>query len=545
MRLTNTVIGLLTAAIVIYRIFGFDDSAPPKLVVYIVVDQMREDTIDRFGDLFSGGFRYLMDNGVYFSETRHAQAYTVTLAAHFSLATGVHPGREGLTGNYVYDRVANQMFYPVTDTLSKIISSELKPMSYRNINKPTIGDILKETDNQSKVFSVAGKDRTAVLMGGKHPDGVFWTNGGAEYVTSSYYMDSYPDWLIEFNKSRPLHKYFGTVWERLIPDEKLYLERCREDEYPPEATFSWDDSTTFPHKIPSYSEGEEPNYDLFWDFPWVDHVTIDLSELIIKEEQLGRDRHPDMLMVGISMTDGVGHRFGPFSQESMDLFLRLDIKLGEFFDFIDREVGLENTLIVLTSDHGSAPMPEHSTAQGHTAGRFGKRYRIMKSVINTRLAEKWGEGEYIEKIANGSLFYDLDLLVEKGLNQEELNRVVIPQLLEEEWVEKVYTREQLSSDEPLDYDGQLLKNQFHPKWSGDLFLINKEYYVLRSSVGTTHGTPYDYDTHVPLFFSGNNFDNRVIQDSIETVDIAPTIAEILGIFFNGVDGRVLELGESN
>ena len=173
MKLTKAIVVIFTIAIIIYRIFGFDDSASPKLVVYIVVDQMREDTMDRLGDLFTGGFKYLMDNGVYFSETRHAQAYTATLSAHFSLATGVHPGREGLTGNYVYDREANQMFYPVTDTLSRILSSELEPMSYRNIKKPTIGDILKETDNQSKVFSVAGKDRTAVLMGGKHPDGVF------------------------------------------------------------------------------------------------------------------------------------------------------------------------------------------------------------------------------------------------------------------------------------------------------------------------------------------------------------------------------------
>jgi len=269
-------------------------------------------------------------------------------------------------------------------------------------------------------------------------------------------------------------------------------------------------------------------------------VTIDLSELIIKEEQLGRDRHPDMLMVGISMTDGVGHRFGPFSQESMDLFLRLDMKLGEFFDFIDKEVGLENTLIVLTSDHGSAPMPEHSTAQGHTAGRFGKRYRIMKSVINTRLAEKWGEGEYIEKIANGSLFYDFDILAEKKVNLRDLNQDVIPILLEEEWVEKVYTREQLSSDEPLDYDGQLLKNQFHPKWSGDLFLINKEYYVLRSSVGTTHGTPYDYDTHVPIIFSHSNIRSKKVERNVATVDVAPTIARLVRAEIpTEVNGQVL------
>ena len=173
MKLTKAIVVIFTIAIIIYRIFGFDDSAPPKLVVYIVVDQMREDTMDRLGDLFTGGFKYLMDNGVYFSETRHAQAYTVTLSAHFSLATGVHPGREGLTGNYVYDRDANQMFYPITDTLSTMLSGEFEPMSYRNIKKLTVGDRLKETENQSKVFSVAGKDRTAVLMGGKHPDGVF------------------------------------------------------------------------------------------------------------------------------------------------------------------------------------------------------------------------------------------------------------------------------------------------------------------------------------------------------------------------------------
>ncbi len=545
MKLTKALVAILTAAIVIYRIFWFDDSVPPKLVVYIVVDQMREDTMDRLGDLFTGGFRYLIDNGVYFSEARHAHAYTSTLPAHFSLATGVYPGREGLTGNYVYDREANKMFYPVTDTLSRILSGTSEPMSYRNIKVLTLGDRLKEADSQSRVFSVAGKDRAAIFLGGKHPDSVFWLNGGPEYMTSSYYMSTYPDWLAKFNSGRPVDKYFGTAWERLIPDEKLYIELSRKDEFPPEASPYRDDPTTFPHRLPSYLDGEEPNYDAFWDFPWVDHVTVNLAKRVVEKERLGRDRHTDLLFIGISMSDGVGHRYGPFSQEVMDLFLRLDKRLGEFFDFIDRKIGLKNTLIIFTADHGSAPMPEHSAAQGKEAERFGKRYNKMRSLINSRLSEKFGKEEYVEKIANGSLFYDLDVLLEKGLQQKDLDQVVIPMLLEEEWIKKVYTREQLAGDDPLDYDGRLLRNQFHLRWSGDLFPVIKEYYVWREPVGTSHGTPHDYDTHVPLFFAGYSIEQGIMKDSVETVDIAPTIGDILGVALPGTDGKILDFRETN
>lgn len=544
MKPSKTIISILTILIVLYRIFWFDDDAPPKLVVYIVIDQMREDTIDRFGNLFTGGFRYLRDHGVYFSETRHAHAYTSTLPAHFSLSTGVYPSREGLTGNYIYDRETNKMFYPIFDSLATILSGESEPMSYRNFRILTLGDRLKKADSRSKIFSIAGKDRAAIFLGGKHPDGVFWINGGPEYVTSSYYMRTYPDWLVKFNSKRPLDKYFGTNWVRMIPDEKLYLKFSREDRFPSEASNSWNDPTNFPHHLPSFDTGEEPNYDIFWDFPWVDHVTIDLAELIIEEEKLGRDKHPDILLIGISMSDGVGHRFGPFSQEVMDLFLRLDKRLGEFFNNIDATIGLENTLLVLTSDHGSAPMPEYVTSQGSNAGRFGKRYKTMKSLINSRLAEIWGAGNYIEKIANANLFYDLDLLAKKKVDQKDLDQVVIPMLLNEEWVKKVYTREQLAGTDSLDYEGQLLRNQFHPRWSGDLFPVISEYYVWRDPVGTSHGTPYDYDTHVPLYFAGHSLAPEVISDSVETVDIAPTIADYLGLTLPRADGSALDLGKS-
>ena len=505
----------------------------PKLVLFIVVDMMREDTFDRLGDLFTGGFRYLQENGIYFSEARHGIAYAATGPGHFVLGSGRHPSASGIVANFWYDRSAKKLAYCVADPDTKLLgngkSTEGRGVSYRHVNSDALGDWLKSANYQSKVFSVAGKDRSAILLGGKNPDGAYWFNfNRGEFISVDYYGAALPAWLNEFNRQRYPAGYFGTEWNRLLPDEAIYLKYSREDDFTPERDKSGR-GTTFPHRLPKPKWFTKPEYNQLWDFPWLDEVTLKLARTIVEKEDLGADGALDLLYVGLSINDGVGHRYGPFSQEQMDGFLRIDGWLGEFFELIDQRVGLDNTLIVLTSDHGATMMPEMAQDRGLDAGRFRKRLKNFVADFNAALSQKWGKGEYIEAVAGSAIYYNYDLLNRKEISLQEMDRLLLPLLRDEVWFGKVYTRTQLSGDEALDRAGIFWRNNFHAENSGNLFVVPKQNYIHMDSTGTTHGTPHDDDTHVPLIIAGAGIEGSVRQDSVWTVDIAPTVAAYLGI----------------
>jgi len=521
-----------------------------KLVVFIVVDMMREDTFDRLGDLFSGGFKYLQESGTYFSEARHGIAYTVTGPGHFILGSGRNPSASGIVGNFWYDRSAKEQVYCVTDPETKLVgngkSPEGRKVSYRYVNSDALGDWVKSANGQSKVFAVAGKDRSAILLGGKNPDGVYWFNfDQGEFISSDYYGAALPAWLNEFNRQRHPAAYFGTEWNRLLADEAVYLKHSREDDFAPERDKNGGGDTTFPHRLPKAKEFIKPDYNQLWSFPWLDEVTLNLARTIVEEEELGMDEAPDILCVGLSINDGVGHRYGPFSQEQMDGFLRMDGWLGEFFDAIDHRVGLDNTLIVLTADHGATMMPEMAQDRGLDAGRFRKQYKNFVADFNAALSRKWGDGDYIEAVAGSAIYYNYDLLKQKGISLQEMDSSLLPLLRDQVWLGKVYSRAQLAGDEALDQAGLFWRNNFHSENSGDLFLVPTENYIHMDSTGTTHGTAHDCDTHIPLIIAGSGIKKTMRQDPVWTVDVAPTVAAYLGISTpDDLDGSDLGLRSS-
>ncbi|MFQ6615546.1 MAG: alkaline phosphatase family protein [Fidelibacterota bacterium] len=515
--------------------------AVPRMVLYLVVDQMRDDFLDRFDPLFEGGFRYLLDNGIRFTHTFHDHAYTATAPGIFAVASGVHPGRGTIIANDYYDREKGDMMYCVADDQARVLSGKSRPVSYRNVPFTALGDWMKSSDPSSKVFAVSSKDRAAVLLGGRRPDGVYWLDSNTgEYVTSDYYVDRYPDWLQAFRAARPIDAYVGLTWTRLLSDERVYLEYSREDPFPPEASGS--KNAEFPHRFPE-TAGEDPiHFWALWESPWLDAFTFDLARVILENEPLGKDAVPDLLAISPSVTDGVGHRYGPFSQEVMDTFLRLDRLIGELITFLDQTVGMENVLVVLTSDHGAAMMPEYAERLGLEAGRLGKRMSQVLEELEGHLRKRWGPGTYIENYSNGTLTYEMETLAEKGLSREAMDRAVTNLLMENPWILKVVSRTDLMSGRELDPIGELWRHQFHPELSGDLFVSFKENYVWRDPVGTGHGTVHDYDRQVPLVFSGPGLKSGVIGDTVRTVDVAPTIAHLLGIPIpENLDGKVLDV----
>ncbi len=226
----------------------------------------------------------------------------------------------------------------------------------------------------------------------------------------------------------------------------------------------------------------------------------------------------------------------------MDYFLRLDFMLEKFFKFLNNQIGMENVLIVLTSDHGTAMMPEYAVEMGLNAERFGREMGTLETEIESFCESRWGTGDYIERISNSSIYNNLKTLREKGIGEIEFNSDIKSFLTEFQWISKVYSKHDLMDDSALDYEGQLWQNQFHLERSGDLMLVFKEHYVYRYPYGTGHGTPYGYDTHVPLIFLGKYMDGRKYNEYVETVDIAPTIAKRLNLYIpDNVDGKAIPL----
>jgi predicted AlkP superfamily pyrophosphatase or phosphodiesterase len=527
--------------------FGtFLNTAPntqPKLVVVISVDQMREDFFDRFGDLFTGGLKYLLEEGVYFSEAFHDHAVSVTGPGHFSIGSGRYPGPVGILSNDWYDRQTGSYNYCVQDNEATGLGTDYQNISYRNINATALGDWIKHKTPNSKVYSISSKDRSAVFMGGKNPTGVFWLdNRTGQYITTDYYMKRYPRWLKKFNRSKPLDKYFGTEWKRSINDLSQYDMRCRKDNYPGEEMSKKFNGRTFPHTLQKPDKGREPIYEDLWNFPFLDEVLLDLAKVIIDKESLGEDSSTDLLNIGLSMSDAVGHSFGPHSQEVMEMFVMLDAYLEEFFNFLDRNIGMEHVLVALTSDHGSGYLPEYAKELGLGGGRYGNNWKKELLELNRELSREFGEGSYIEAFSAGAIFYSHHLMRAKGLSRKDIDSVVIPYIEKLDMVDGVIIRSKLESGDNLTDLERLYKNSFHQDKSGDLHVIPKPHWISKTSSGASHGSPYEWDRHVPMVFAGCNLKPALVEEKVRTVDFAPTIGRLLNLEIPGdVDGKPLNL----
>ncbi len=522
---------------------GGEADPPPRLVVVLSVDQMRADFLDRFGDLFTGGLKYLIEEGVVFANAHHEHAITSTGPAHFVIGSGRHPGPAGIIGNSWYDRTSKKSVYCVEDRQATTLDSDLRSVSYRNVGATALGDWLKGASPSSKVYSISVKDRSAVLMGGKNPNGVFWFDSNTgRFITSDYYMGRYPEWLNRFHASRPLDKYFGRSWERSL-DVAEYDRRCRPDDYAGEDRSRTTPDRTFPHLLAKAKAGESPQYGELWNFPFLDEALLYLATAIIDHERLGGDDSPDIINIGLSMADGVGHRYGPFSHEVMEMFLSLDSYLGAFFRYLDIKVGLEHVLIALTADHGAGYLPEYAQELGLGGGRYGGEAKKLLERLNRVLFDRFGAEKIVETASAGALFYDLHLLHEKGLQASDIDRVISPILKESEWIEDVIPSAVLESNQALTPLEERYRNIHHPTSSGDLYYMPKRHWISKSPYGASHGTPYDWDSHVPMVFAGNRIQGNTVSKRIMTIDLAPTLAARLGLEIpSNVDGKPLELG---
>ena len=476
----------------------------PKLVVAIAVDQFRYDYLTRFRKEYTAGFDRLLTKGAVFTMARYEQFPTVTAIGHSTFMSGATPSISGIVGNDWYDRDSGKQVTSVADENVKILGGAGEGgASPRRLLVSTLGDEMRTADAQARVIGVSLKDRSAILPAGHMANGAFWFDGkSGNFVSSSFYFPDLPGWVKDFNASHPADKYAGSDWmgHKFGSGEQLYA------------------------KVPAS--------------PWGNELIEAFAERAIQSEQLGQRAATDLLTVSFSSNDYIGHELGPDSPEVRDISIRTDRMLGKLFGFLEQKVGMQNVLIVLTADHGVAPLPEPSVQRKMPGGRMPPG--IVQSTVQSALTQKYGAGKWISSPSEHSLYLNWDLIREKKLDRAEVDRVAADSLQSLPHIFRVYTRERLMNGGTLeDHVGRLVMNGFYVRRGADVYVLLEPYWLF-SQKGTTHGTTFNYDTHVPVMFMGPGIKAGRYNQSIAINDIAPTLAVLLGVEMpSGSVGRVL------
>ena len=512
--------------------------AKPKLVIGLVVDQMRYDFLYRYSDKYTtGGFKRLLKEGYSCENTHISYSPSYTACGHSGIYTGSVPAVHGITGNNWFDLKENKMVYCTEDTAEKTVGSTSKAgmMSPKRLLTTTVTDELRLATNfKSKVIGIAIKDRGSILPGGHTANAAyFYDPSCGNWITSSYYMNDLPVWVKQFNDKRLPEKYLADNWATLQPVEK-YAESTDDDE-PFEGTFETETKPVFVHKV---GEVVKPAYKILAATPYGNSFTLKFAESAIQNEHLGGNTVPDFLTVSMSSTDYIGHRFGPNSVEVEDCYLRLDKDLSEFFTFLDEHVGAGNYVLFLTADHGAAHVPDFSKQHKIPAGVFPID-TVMKQ-LSAKLKLQYGEDEWILSTENMQLSLNNKLLAEKKVDRSEFKKTICSFITDFEGVSKVLDLENLNNELEEPSLKAAIANGYYPKRSGELYLMFEPAWFEGMAKGTTHGTVYPYDTHIPLVWMGWKVKPGENHSDIHMADIAPTVASMLHIQEpNGNVGKVI------
>lgn len=521
----------------------------PRLVVLLMVDQMRADYLTRFADLYTGGFARLRERGALFEEAHLQHALTFTAPGHASASTATHPSRHGIVENEWYDRKASRIAYAADDRDARIIASGARPgsaagRSPTQLMRPAIGDWLKEQVPKAKVFSVAFKDRSSVMLGGQHPDRAFWFDASAGgYVSSSWYGESLPAWVADFNAGSAVYLRFAEGWQRLREAEVYARSGVDKDEFEADGVH-----TELPHAFDDGSPEAREQFlkELQWT-PFGDELTLAFAQRLLREERLGVDDHPDILLVSCSSADYIGHRYGPMSHEVQDYYLRLDGYLDVFLRALDAQVGPDNYVLALTADHGAIPIPEQLARSGRTEARRVAMPEYSDHITRAvgAVATKLGlPPEVLLGVGEDGVWLDDAAASRKGVSPATLRAAVAEQLQALDFVAEAFTAEALSGPSSPGASPYLERYQrsYYAGRSPDVVLRFQEWTLAGTSFtrGTSHGSPYRYDTHVPVLFYGGPVVPKTLAEPVGTVDVAPTLAELLQISPPAqIDGRSL------
>jgi predicted AlkP superfamily pyrophosphatase or phosphodiesterase len=523
-------------------VLGFSESLAPRLVLQITVDGLRGDLLNRYQHNFGeGGFRYLLDNGVVYTNAHYQHANTETIVGHATLATGAHPEVHGLVGNVWFDSKSGELAYNIEDPDHPLLptretvqeGTQVDPAQKQSRTQgrspvallvPTFSDVLDVAQaGQAKVFSISGKDRSAVAMAG-HVGKAFWysTNTG-DFQTSTYYHDDYPDWVRDWNDKRRAEMLSGQSWELLLEqDQYLFGDQ---DDRPYEVDLKGY-GRTFPHP---FGEAGDPLFATrVLVSPQGDRLLMDFAKNLMDAESLGQSKTTDYLGISFSGVDAVNHFFGPSSLENEDLILQLDRTLAELFEYVEKTVGLGDTLIVLSADHGMAEMPEYATEIGYPAGRLTND--DVCEIANSLGREMFDIDGICKTFFRPSLYLDHAVVKESGLDESDVAVQLADALSREPGIGLAKATVDLLSGEHTGIARQMKRNT-HPERSGDIYVAQSPYWFMfdAGAVAAMHGSPWRYDTHVPIIFVGENIEAVEVSRLVKPADVAPTLSSLLGI----------------
>ena len=523
--------------------------ARPRLILQITIDALRGDLPQRYAHVLGdGGFRYLMDKGINYTNAHYQHANTETIVGHASLATGSVPAAHGMVGNVWFDREQGRLVYNIEDAHYRLLTAgadvdrktEIDPTqkaakvdgrSPAAIQASTFSDELAVHFNgRSKIFAVSVKDRGAVSMAG-HAGKAFWfSKSSGEFVTSTYYDEQYTDWVNAWNARKPAQAYAGKSWKLLLPSSKYLFGDADDREY--ETDFPGF-GRTFPH---NYGVADDKYLTTRLTLsPAGDELTLDFAKTLLDNEQLGQDDVPDYLAISFSSTDYVGHLFGASSLESEDNIARLDRTLADLLAYIDSKVGLKNTLIVLSADHGQPEVPGHLHELGIEDAHYFDTKALDKTPAIAALKKKFGIGEeLIEAYHQPYVYLNRKLIAQKGLDLATVENAVVEELMKFDGVAAAVSSSALRSASLPDTElNRTILRNFHPKRSGDIYLVFEQNVFINDfdglTVASTHGSPWRYDTFVPVIFAGASLEPATVSRAITPYDIAPTLAAYLGV----------------
>lgn len=510
----------------------------PKLVVGLVVDQMRWDYLYRYFNLYgNGGFKRLLQKGYSFENAFIPYVPSVTAAGHTCLYTGSVPAIHGIVGNDWIEKDSSKAMYCAADKSVATVGSSSKQgqMSPKNMLVTTIGDELRLATNfRSRVFGIALKDRGGILPAGHSANGAYWfDDSSGDWITSTYYMNQLPAWVSSYNKSRLVDSMMMNDWNLLL-DKSLYDQSTTDDKIF-EKPIQHEKTVTFPH---SYKSLIGKNYYPFRQSPYGNSFTIDFAEKMIKNEKIGMNGSTDMICVSLSSTDYIGHRFGPNSLEVEDTYLRLDKDIEHFLNYLDATVGNGNYLLFLSADHGAPQSPGFLKENKIPAGSLNSS--SLKNALNQYCDSIFAVKDLVKAIIEYQVYLDNKLIDSLKLDAVTIKQAIINSLNSKTEIVKAFD---FSNFDKLIMPAQIKEKfakGYYPKRSGDIQFIVKPQYNDVSINGTEHGTMYPYDTHIPLLWYGWKIKPGKTFREVYMTDVAPTICAMLKIQMpGGAIGQVL------
>ncbi len=525
----------LLLAVLVFFLFGNlfpqvkkENQVKPKLLVGIVVDQMRNDYIYRYWNRFgSGGFKRLITQGYYYRNHHFNYVPTYTGPGHASIYTGSTPRQHGIIGNDWFVKINSTKINCVQDTGVKPIGTKNNSgrMSPKNLLSTTLGDELKLSSPKSKVIGLALKDRSAILPAGHAADAAYWIDEvSGDFISSSWYMSDLPRWLKNFNDEHLAKTYLEKWWAPLYPIDTYTASLPDENKY--EAVPNKKDFPVFPYEYKNFIE--KSDYSILKATPYGNSITKDLAMECIVKEELGKDEFTDLLCVSFSSSDIIGHAYGPRSVEVEDCYLRLDKDLEELLNRLDKEVGKGNYLVFLTADHGGADVPKHLMDQKIPAG-YALESKIMKDARKFMLSS-YGDTLLLSAVMNEQLYLNEKRCEALRLDLDELEEKLCRFLLTENGIAEAYPSKVMKYGAFEKQDIRTyLQNGYNFRLSGNVCYTLKPAWMDHGEKGTTHGSAYDYDSHVPLIFYGTGISAGENVDWCSIPQIAPSLSELLKI----------------